>query len=77
MVASLSMLIEWYRFGYCRFTEYINRECGQKGYFRDLLWRVGWKDATIYDSYTYQHLAAVIFFLLGLGHFVYFDQLHE
>lgn len=76
LIASLSMFIEWYRFGYCRLTEYINEQCGQTGYFRDLLWWLGLKEVMWFDSYTYQHLIAGSFLFMGFIHFLYYDRIH-
>jgi hypothetical protein len=76
VIACLMMLTEWYRFGYCRLTSYVNEKCGQSGNFRDLLWKLGFKQIYMYKGVTLHQTLAFSFLCFGMIHYLCYDYIH-
>jgi hypothetical protein len=69
MVASFIMMSEWSLTGKCRLTTYVNDKCGQKGNFRDLLWKLDLKEVSL--------PIATLFLVFGVLHYNYFDKIYH
>ena len=67
IIANLTMLLEWIVNGNCRLSVYANNVCGWKSDtpFRDLMWKIGFKDIHI-GKFTLHVILAVVFLLIGI-----------
>ena len=67
IIANITMLLEWIIHGHCRLSVYANNVCGWKSdtLFRDLMWKIGFKDIYI-GKFTLHVILAVVFLLVGI-----------